>query len=133
MRLTVLETTGMSGITIECNNPQSVITQLWASQNKNRWPQALVSEKFPQLMMRLYLLNVSTTSTIYRFSVTPIKNPNIFCRNRSIYMEPQEVPQQPKQSWKNVKMSHTSWFQNLQSYSAEGSMVMAYRHNEPSE
>ena len=28
--------TGMSGVTIECNNPQSVITQLWAGQKKNR-------------------------------------------------------------------------------------------------
>ena len=41
---------GVSGVTIEFNNPQSVseITiNFLAGQNKNRWPQALVSAKIP--------------------------------------------------------------------------------------
>ena len=46
--------TGVSGITIECNNLQSVseVTELiFGSQNKNRWPQALLSAKISQLIM----------------------------------------------------------------------------------
>ena len=47
--------TGVSGVTIECNNPQSVseITELifLAGQNKNHQPQALVSGKIPWSIM----------------------------------------------------------------------------------
>ena len=46
--------TGASGVTIECNNLQSVteITELFlAGQNKNRWPQVLVSAKIPPSVM----------------------------------------------------------------------------------
>ena len=39
--------TGVSGVTIECNNAYSVgeITEYLAGQNKNHWPQALFSAK----------------------------------------------------------------------------------------
>ena len=45
----------MSGITIECNNLQSVseITELIFGQNKNHWSKALVSAKIPQSIMSL--------------------------------------------------------------------------------
>ena len=46
--------TGVSGVTIECNNPQSVsaITELiLIGRNKNLWPQALISAKIPRSIM----------------------------------------------------------------------------------
>ena len=45
---------GVSDVTIECNSPQNVIyiTEfILTSQNKNHWPQVLVSAKIPQSIM----------------------------------------------------------------------------------
>ena len=58
--------TGVSDVTIECNNPQSVsyVTEfILTSQNKNHWPQVFVSTKIHSINNELILLPHDSSSS----------------------------------------------------------------------